>query len=104
MVLFNSQFNCNSFLDNVQPFLNMQPDFKIKHIREQIEKKCQVLYFPVNFERFPIRKECVKGETAEDLMRSASILFGHIAGSTIRIPNYWWIRSVSSMSDKWTSR
>ncbi|EDW51537.1 glycosyltransferase-like domain-containing protein 1-like [Drosophila sechellia] len=67
MVLFNSQFNCNSFLDNVQPFLNMQPDFKIKHIREQIEKKCQVLYFPVNFERFPNRRVCAMGETAEDL-------------------------------------
>ncbi|XP_016996177.2 tRNA-queuosine alpha-mannosyltransferase [Drosophila takahashii] len=55
IVLFNSQFNCTSFLDNVQPFLKIQPDFRIKGIREKIEKKCQVLYFPVRFQRFPSR-------------------------------------------------
>ncbi|KAH8354769.1 hypothetical protein KR084_007102 [Drosophila pseudotakahashii] len=56
IVLFNSQFNLTSFLDNVQPFLKIQPDFRIKGIREKIEKKCQVLYFPVKFQRFPNRR------------------------------------------------
>ncbi|XP_034671098.1 glycosyltransferase-like domain-containing protein 1-like [Drosophila subobscura] len=49
IVLFNSNFNRTSFLDNVQPFLNIPPDFKLKHIREKIENKCEVLYFPIKF-------------------------------------------------------
>jgi len=65
IVLFNSQFNCTSFLDNVQPFLKIQPDFKIKQIREQIEKKCQVLYFPVKFQRFPNKRETPKEDNPD---------------------------------------
>ncbi|SPP86488.1 glycosyltransferase-like domain-containing protein 1-like [Drosophila guanche] len=49
IVLFNSNFNRTSFLDNVQPFLNVPPDFKLKNIREKIENKCEVLYFPIKF-------------------------------------------------------
>ncbi|KAH8388735.1 hypothetical protein KR200_006339 [Drosophila serrata] len=56
-VLFNSHFNQTSFLDNVQPFLNIQPDFRIKNIREKVEKKCDVLYFPIRFSEFPSRLE-----------------------------------------------
>lgn len=53
LVLFNSHFNRSSFLDNVKPFLNIQPDFRVKNIREKIESKCEVLYFPINFRVFP---------------------------------------------------
>ncbi|KAM8719303.1 hypothetical protein ACLKA7_011936 [Drosophila subpalustris] len=56
IVLFNSNFNRMSFLDNVQPFLSIQPDFKLKHIRERIEKKCEVLYFPIKFHAFPNKR------------------------------------------------
>lgn len=49
IVLFNSKFNQDSFLENINAFINIQPDFKIKHLRERIESKCQVLYFPINF-------------------------------------------------------
>ncbi|KAH8408880.1 hypothetical protein KR009_002982 [Drosophila setifemur] len=55
-VLFNSDFNRTSFLSNVQPFLNIQPDLKLKNIREKIEKKCEVLYFPINFQAFPHKR------------------------------------------------
>ncbi|XP_037725193.1 glycosyltransferase-like domain-containing protein 1-like [Drosophila subpulchrella] len=65
IVLFNSQFNCTSFLDNVQPFLKIQPDFKIKQIREQIQKKCQVLYFPVKFQRFPNKRKTPKEDNTD---------------------------------------
>ncbi|XP_070134865.1 tRNA-queuosine alpha-mannosyltransferase isoform X2 [Drosophila bipectinata] len=40
LVLFNSNFNRTSFLDNVKPFLNIQPDFRVKNIREKIETTC----------------------------------------------------------------
>ncbi|XP_017082007.1 glycosyltransferase-like domain-containing protein 1-like [Drosophila eugracilis] len=69
IVIFNSQFNCTSFLDNVQPFLKIQPDFKIQQIREKIEKKCQVLYFPVRFHRFPNKRLVVKEDINADLDR-----------------------------------
>ncbi|XP_016983570.1 glycosyltransferase-like domain-containing protein 1-like [Drosophila rhopaloa] len=67
IVLFNSQFNHTSFLDNVQPFLNIQPDFKLKRIREKIEKKCQVLYFPVKFDKMPKRTMNHPGNGDTDL-------------------------------------
>lgn len=52
-ILFNSKFNEMSFLDNVNTFLNRQSDFKIKSLREQIEPKCAVLYFPIDFGALP---------------------------------------------------
>ncbi|EDW37593.1 GL18053 [Drosophila persimilis] len=67
IVLFNSNFNRNSFLDNVQPFLNIQPDFKLKHIREKIEKKCEVLYFPIKFHAFPNKRRIVNVEVDVDV-------------------------------------
>lgn len=56
IILFNSNFNRMSFLDNVMPFLNKQPDYKLKNIREIIEKKCEVLYFPIKFHTFPNKR------------------------------------------------
>ncbi|XP_017050857.1 glycosyltransferase-like domain-containing protein 1-like [Drosophila ficusphila] len=63
IVVFNSHFNRISFLDNIQPFLNIQPDFKIKNIREKIEKKCQVQYFPIKFSNLPNNRRIEKTES-----------------------------------------
>lgn len=52
-ILFNSTFNRSSFLDNVTPFLNLQPDCKMKTVVEMIKPKCQVLYFPIRFHAMP---------------------------------------------------
>ena len=49
VVLFNSSYNMESFLDNVDPFLNKMPDFKPKGISDVIRFKSQVLYFPLEF-------------------------------------------------------
>lgn len=59
-LIFNSHFNRTSFLDNINPILNIQSDgLKLKNIREKIEPKCQVLYFPVSFHRMPqSRPDC----------------------------------------------
>uniref|UniRef100_T1GI13 tRNA-queuosine alpha-mannosyltransferase n=1 Tax=Megaselia scalaris TaxID=36166 RepID=T1GI13_MEGSC len=46
-ILFNSNFNRSSFLENINPFLNLQPDFKLKTVVEMIKPKCEVLYFPI---------------------------------------------------------
>ncbi|XP_073829500.1 tRNA-queuosine alpha-mannosyltransferase isoform X2 [Musca autumnalis] len=61
-VIFNSNFNRTSFLDNIQPFLNIQPDLKLKHLREKIEKKCEVIYFPIKFHAFPNKRLIVGGD------------------------------------------
>ena len=48
-VIFNSEFNKMSFLDNINSFFNMQPDCKpdTQGIRRKIETKSHVLHFPV---------------------------------------------------------
>lgn len=53
VVLFNSKFNMETFLGNIKSFFKTQPDFRPKNLREQIEPKCFVLYFPMNFEDIP---------------------------------------------------
>lgn len=54
-LLFNSNFNRNSFLTSINTFLSIQPDFKLKQIKEKIEPKCAVLYFPIKFHCMPHR-------------------------------------------------
>ena len=48
-------------MDSINPFLNIQPDLKLKHIREKIEKKCEVLYFPIKFHAFPNKRMMMGG-------------------------------------------
>ncbi|XP_036319429.1 glycosyltransferase-like domain-containing protein 1-like isoform X2 [Rhagoletis pomonella] len=60
-IIFNSNFNRTSFLDSITPFLSIQPDFKMKHIRDKIEKKCEVLYYPIKFHAFPNKRLMIGG-------------------------------------------
>lgn len=48
-MLFNSAFNRDSFLDNIKKIIKFLPDYKPKNIKEQIETKSKVVYFPVSF-------------------------------------------------------
>lgn len=49
VVLFNSHFNMDSFLKSVDSFLKLIPDHKPQGISKQIQSKCSVLYFPLQF-------------------------------------------------------
>uniref|UniRef100_A0AAG5DD99 tRNA-queuosine alpha-mannosyltransferase n=1 Tax=Anopheles atroparvus TaxID=41427 RepID=A0AAG5DD99_ANOAO len=55
VVLFNSQYNMRSFLDSIQSFLNIVPNMSFKGLREKIEPKCKVLFFPIDFQNIPRR-------------------------------------------------
>jgi len=63
VVVFNSQFNKSSFLDNINSFFNQQPDCKpdTGDIRQQIDAKSSVVHFPVPVpplaEASPVREE-----------------------------------------------
>lgn len=54
-VIFNSNFNRSSFLESITPFLNIQPDLKLRNLQQKIEPKCEVLYFPIKFHSMPKR-------------------------------------------------
>ncbi|CAH1989336.1 unnamed protein product [Acanthoscelides obtectus] len=49
LVLFNSEFNRTSFLDNISKIIKMIPDNRPKNVRDIIEMKSRVMYFPVMF-------------------------------------------------------
>ncbi|XP_037937197.1 glycosyltransferase-like domain-containing protein 1-like [Teleopsis dalmanni] len=60
--IFNSNFNRTSFLDNIQSFLSIQPDLKLKNLRDKIEKKCEVIYYPIKFHSFPNKRFMIGGK------------------------------------------
>ena len=46
-VLFNSHFNMMSFLNTIDSYLHLMPDYRPKGLAERIKPKCSVLYYPV---------------------------------------------------------
>lgn len=49
LVIFNSVFNKDSFLNNISKIIKLLPDYRPKDIKEAISIKTKVLYFPVSF-------------------------------------------------------
>jgi len=49
VVLFNSQFNRDSFLNSLQTFLHTMPDCRPSGIHDQLQPNCYVLYYPLQF-------------------------------------------------------
>lgn len=56
LIIFNSSFNMTTFLSNIDNFFKIQPDFRPKNLKQQIEVKCKVIYFPV---KVPIINEVI---------------------------------------------
>ncbi|KAI2808903.1 Gtdc1p [Blomia tropicalis] len=56
-VIFNSNFNRNSFIFAIKPFLKMMPDYRppnLDNLIETISKKSRVLYYPIKFDNIPL--------------------------------------------------
>ena len=55
--LFNSFYNLNTFLDKLGPFLNRIPSPKpnVEQIRQQIESKSKVFYYPLDKSILPMK-------------------------------------------------
>lgn len=49
VIIFNSNFNRTSFLDNINKIIKLFPDSRPPDLRHQIESKTHVLYFPLEF-------------------------------------------------------
>jgi len=64
VVLFNSRFNRDSFLNNINSFLHTMPDCRPRGVREQLQDKCHVLYFPVQFGDNVL---CFPGQSVNDV-------------------------------------
>jgi hypothetical protein len=47
-ILFNSNWNKKSFLENIPKFLKIIPDYRPKNIVERISEKSTIVYFPVS--------------------------------------------------------
>lgn len=63
-VVFNSEYNRDSFLGSIKTFLNIIPDQKALSLEEQIRPKSLVLYFPLNLSH--IQKEDSPSEFVHD--------------------------------------
>ena len=49
IALFNSRFNRDSFLDNIESFVHTMPDCRPKGLHDELVSKCHVLYYPIQF-------------------------------------------------------
>ncbi|XP_037076481.1 glycosyltransferase-like domain-containing protein 1 [Pollicipes pollicipes] len=72
-VVFNSGYNMESFLGNINHFMKTQPDYRPKGLADKIRSKCRVLYFPLCLPGVALGARL--GESAED--RPLHILWPH---------------------------
>ncbi|XP_052768800.1 glycosyltransferase-like domain-containing protein 1 isoform X2 [Mya arenaria] len=81
VVVFNSSYNMETFLGNINSFLKQMQEYRPKHLADQIRDKCRVLHFPI---MFPDRDGAVneksnveKGRTKDFCLNSCPVKSNH---------------------------
>ena len=84
-VLFNSEYNRDSFLDAIDGAMRKIPDKaqRVAGLKDRIAPKCRVLYFPIDF---PVEAMGAGAAAAADSARTAGAAAGAGAGAGAAAP------------------
>ncbi|XP_023933494.1 glycosyltransferase-like domain-containing protein 1 isoform X2 [Lingula anatina] len=72
-IVFNSKFNRDSFLQSIDTYLNVLPDYKPKGLAKQIEPKCTVLYFPLKLPVVVVEDSGLDERVSHELIKKKGV-------------------------------
>lgn len=73
-VVFNSNYNRDSFLLGIKPFLKIMPDYRppdMENFVRSIAKKSETLYYPIQFSHIPLMHERTREKSVLHILGNA---------------------------------
>ena len=71
-IIFNSHFNMESFLENIDQFFKLMPDFRPRDLLDKIRPKCSVLYYPLEIPEQFLKTEINSSPTIKAVSTSST--------------------------------